>query len=306
MINKYQLLKNDDDLESNFELSNQIELICTDEKKTQDCCSICLEANNNTSIELECGCRNKFHSNCIKELKKHNIKKCPLCQKNINNENDNEISDFFVGILVSICLLIIFAYVVTFFSIFFINPIKYIIAPSETKYCDNIYYQCEYYPVKAVLINNTINENFYDFNIKYQLSSSYKYYNYKTNQSETCTNLESHEFITYPEADKVSKKSIGIEKNIFVPFDKKKSCKLHYKFYNPRKFILNALTLLNFIWLLPLGVSFFLIKIYIEDDENLQNINNIYMKRLIKINYIIIMSIHALLQFSYTYYYFFK
>ena len=90
----YKLLNQSDDLEGNYDTSNQIELVnkiqSNDNKINSDNCSICLELNNNTSIELKCGCGNKFHLECIDELEKHNIKKCPLCKKNIEYNKYNK------------------------------------------------------------------------------------------------------------------------------------------------------------------------------------------------------------------------
>lgn len=322
MKNNYKLLSQDDDLENNLDTSNQIELInyelincekVNNTNENKDYCSICLEMNNNTSIELKCKCGNKFHSNCVKNLKKHNIKICPLCKKNIydtaNYNTDNNYNDLINGIEVFIKIIFFLFVGIYFFSfmiIFIINPVKYIIFPSELKYCDNIYYKCEYYHTRAILKNNTINELYRDFNIKYQLLSSYEYFDYKTKKNTTCVNLESHEFIGLQEALKISQKSIGTEKDIFVPFNNNtnKSCKLSYKFYDSIKFILNALTLLNFIWLIPIGISFSIMKNYIEPDEYIQNINK-YLKKLIIILNFLVMSIHFILQYAYVYYIFF-
>jgi hypothetical protein len=308
MKNKYKLLNQDDDLENNLETSNQIELVNINSENiqtNQDICSICLEQNGNTSIELKCKCGNKFHSNCVKELQKHNIKKCPLCKKNISGENIVENINYIHGCFTTILFLFACVYMIIIIQTYIINPFNYIFAPSELKYCDNLYNKCEYYPVKAFLFNNTINEQFNNFDIKYELVSSYKYIDYDTKQNKTCINLESHEFVTYIEVLKVSKKSIGIEKNIYVPFDNnKKQCKLSYKFYNPVKFILNVITLLNFIWIIPMVISFTMIITFVELDENIQNVNK-YIKGLIIILHFIVMTIHFILQFIYAYYYFF-
>jgi hypothetical protein len=305
--NKYELLKNidNDDLESNLETTNQIELIDTDKKnlnQNEDCCSICLEQNNITSIELDCGCKNKFHLGCIDELKKHKITKCPLCKKNINRNNNHDIPN---NIFFLIYLLIVSIYMISFVSTTIINPVLYIFIPSELKYCDNKYYKCEYYSTKALLSNNTINENLNNFDIKYELLSSYEYLDYKNNQTKTCFNLESHEFITYQEVIKVSKKTIGIEKDIFVPFDNKKSCKLNYKFYNPKKFVLNVLTIINLILMISLLIPITFVNIYIMEYGYIQNLNK-YLYGLITIIFFIMILIHFLIQFSYCYYYFSK
>ena len=147
--------------------------------------------------------------------------------------------NLFFGFLI---IILISIYVPVFYSIILYHPLSFVLFPSELKYCDNKYMRCKYYQVKAILFNNTINEKFNNFNIKYELESSYRYIDGFENK--TCVNLESHEFLTYQEVLTVSKKSIGIEKNIYIPFNNKNNCKLHYKFYNPKKFILNVLVII--------------------------------------------------------------
>jgi hypothetical protein len=317
---KYNLLNQDDCIINQIELGNniltkkvsiqnnckinQIELensILINKDSIQDNCSICLDVNDNSSIKLECNCGNKFHSKCIKKLKEMNFENCPLCKKKIFNFNKK----IFTQILEIIFFIFFLLYLNTFgigvISTTIINPIFYILTPSELKYCDNNYKKCEYYPIKAILSNNTINEKYNNFNIKYELLSSYKYIDYNTKQNKTCINLESHEFITYHEALIISKKNIGIEKNIFVPFDEKKNCKLYYKFYNKIKFILNQITFLNLILIIPTLLSFGILASYMED---IRNNNNISLKKKIFIVWSIIeVIIFFIIQFTYAFYY---
>lgn len=307
MKNNYKLLQNSDpDLENYQDNPNQIELTIKDNVNTntnfqQDICSICLEQNNSSSITLECGCNNKFHSKCIDEIYKHNILKCPLCSQKISNKDYLYKQDIF-GCINLLILIIKFCigllYFISFFSTFVLKPMSFILYPSELKYCDNHYKKCEYYEVKAIISNNTIIEKYNNFDIKYELLSSYEYNNDFEQKYKTCINLESHVFTSYSEALKVSKKSIGTEKNIYVPYGDKNNCKLTYKFYNYKKFILNVLTFLNFIWCLPMLISIGIIK---YSNDYYFNIN-IYARMLMGILHIIFMLIHLIIQFTFGYY----
>lgn len=310
MKNNYKLLNQDDDLENNLEnnlendlsCQNHIELSIKKSNNNKDDCSICLEPNDSTSVELECGCGNKFHINCAKILKKNKIKKCPICQKKINdfNERFNYHRESITKFIMFSFILLIIPYGISCFYTFVINPICYILIPTELTYCDNIYYKCEYYPARVILFNNTINEKFNDFEIEYELLSSYEYIDKKTKQNKTCINLESHKFTTYQKALEVSKKSIGMKKDIFIPLDNDKPCKLHYKFYNPKKFILNILTLLNFIWLIPISIFVVIIN-YCRANENSQNINK-FLKILFAVLFHLVIFIHFVLELTYYYY----
>ena len=303
MINNYELVKTydnklvkiyDNDLENNLDTKSNLD---TKNNIDQDNCSICLEKNNNTSIKLECGCNNKYHIKCINELKKHKFKKCPLCLKKISTNEVNEENDnIFIVFLKFILFILGCIYIINWFSISIIHPLSYIFNPSELKYCDNLYKKCEYYPVKAILFNNTINEKFNNFDIKYELKSSYEYYNGFENN--ICVDLELHEFKTYQEVLILSKKSIGIEKYIYVRFDEKNNCKLHYKFYNPIKFILNVLVLLNIIWYIPLMIINITINNFVID-----NVNK-YLKILLLTLRFIVMIIYFIIQFTYAYYWY--
>jgi hypothetical protein len=207
-------------------------------------CSICLEEHNNTSLKLECGCNNKFHLECINEMKKNNLKKCPLCKKNIFNNMSNNNNTFLnelinginepyksivVIILTTIGIIYFCAYI---YSIFY--PIRLIFVPSTFNYCDNIYKKCEYYPTLGILTNNTIVEKIIDFDVKYELYSSYSY-SYK-NFNKTCLNLESHEYNSFEEINIIYKESIGMKKTIYIPYDDKKECKLYYHWFNENIF----------------------------------------------------------------------
>ena len=184
---------NDIDIEMGY-----IQLTQDDDITITTVCVICLEYNNDTSIQLECGCNNYYHLDCIHELKKHQIQKCPLCNKIISSTLTTStttvrsescatrVKMFFIAFILTIQSII---YLSMFSIIFFIQPIKLLTMPSNLKYCDNYYIKCEYYQVNAILFNNTINTNIYNFDINYELVSSYKYND--TNKTYICFNLDS-------------------------------------------------------------------------------------------------------------------
>ena len=96
-----------------------IELISNENEEEYDNCCICLEKNDENSIQLTCNCGNKFHVNCINKMKKYEINTCPICCKNITiNTNTTTICDFLYGctIFIYICILgilgIIFCFII--------------------------------------------------------------------------------------------------------------------------------------------------------------------------------------------------
>jgi hypothetical protein len=299
MINDYEILKtNNGDLENNLDTldSKNNELVNKETNFDQNICAICLEKNNIMSINLDCGCNNKLHQQCIKNLKKHNFKKCPICSKKIStsgeiNETYGEICRVLIGLLYCNFIGISF---ISFILISVIHPITWIVKPSELNYCDNQYRTCEYYQVKASLFNNTINEKINNFDIEYELESSYKYIDGLENK--TCMSLEIHKFQSYYEVLTISKNSIGIEKIIYVPFDTKKKCKLHYKYYNPIKFILNVLVLIHIILYLPIIITSYLLNTL---RNRYLNLLSFILNKIVFIIYFIIELIYILLLLLY-------
>ena len=90
---------------------------------SDDICCICLEKNNETSKKLKCNCYNKFHLNCINNLKKYKFTKCPLCNKIINENNNNNINqyiDLFYKFLLFLAFLSFLLYTFFVFIIIFI------------------------------------------------------------------------------------------------------------------------------------------------------------------------------------------
>ena len=308
IVNDYTPLNTfESDIETNNK-SNQIELVDVDNnnnnKKNEDICSICLENNDNSSLELKCKCGNKFHKKCIDDLNRFNIKKCPLCNKKLYNRiseevvlTDNPCLRFLFVILVSIYFLIYFTNV-------FVFPLRFLFYPSELKYCDNIYKKCEYYLTDGILVNNTINEKFFDFDVKYELVSSYQYK--LGSVKKTCVNLESHDFVSLSNALEVSTRSIGLEKQIFISYDNdREDCKTNYKWYNPLKFKVNALSIINGIsFVLSFIVSVIRYEIMYESIyyhfSNLVKIPAIIIGYLI---YTIVISINLLSSLLFVYYY---
>ena len=63
-------------------------------KGNEDKCSICLEKLS-VSLPEVTKCKHPFHAVCLRELKKHRVKNCPMCRSNLGNiypddESDNE------------------------------------------------------------------------------------------------------------------------------------------------------------------------------------------------------------------------
>lgn len=321
MINNYKILESDENNIDDIELCNidtfqENELTNTNQNSYRENCSICLEKNDNTSVKLNCGCKNKFHSKCIEQLNNHNhLNKCPVCRKQIKNkikENDvrykifYECKQIFLILLFAIFIMI---YMSTLLLSLIIEPIMLIDDSIKgLNYCDNYYKKCDYYQAKGILINNTIIQKIeiHNFDLNYELLSSYQYFDTNNNQTFICKNVESHKFITYDEAKIISKKTIGLEKNIFVPFVNNgkniniDNCKLNYILYDPYNLKLNISVILNLIWIVP--TIFILYVLYILEHDDRQNINK-YLKFTIKLFGILIIIIHIILQLLYLYYF---
>lgn len=275
----YELLPMDEiDIEKgNMDKSYQavVEISSTSSTSSPEICSICLDTNNEHSMKLNCGCKSKFHKSCIRDLKIHNITQCPLCKRNaftttstsrsISRSTSRSTSD--MDIEDSPIFIVILTLVVTFFAFTWIASIIIttitIFNPSEFKYCDDYYKKCDYYQTTGILINNTIKEKINSaFDIKYELHSSYQYTELKPMEqnkpmeqiemiliNKTCLNLEFHEYDSSEEANKVSKKSIGLMKQFYIPYDTTidTNCRLNYKWYSPKNFTLNVTSLFNVV-----------------------------------------------------------
>jgi hypothetical protein len=189
-------------------------------------CCICLENNDLTSIQLNCRCKAIMHKKCIEEMRKNNIKKCPLCSDTVEAKKLSKSIIYILSKLVLTLFMVImlFTYLV---NILYILP-SVIFFPSIFKYCDNIYNKCEYYKVNGILINNTISIEVKNFIPEYNLISTYKY-----NKNETCINMDYHKYTSYKQIQIVKEKTININKDIFVSYLDKSKCVDNYKYYNP-------------------------------------------------------------------------
>jgi hypothetical protein len=268
-------------------------------KKEDNLCCICLEFNNSQSRILNCGCSNRFHQECIKQLKKKKINNCPLCRKEIKSYKTVNYKNLcYSFIILSIIIFLITPWILIFLTTTIVNPMIFILFPSELKYCDNYYLKCEYLPIKGILINNTINAiNTFDiiskikkenYNTNYEIVSLYKYIEHENNKSETCINFSTNKFKNYKVAIDYYKNSIGKEINIYISKTNKKYCKLNYKFYNKKKFTLNMISLSSQINLLVL-----LLMIFIFDKNiNVYNKFTLFILPIPIITYILIQVIY--------------
>jgi hypothetical protein len=246
-----ELLNTDEIL---LEMTNLLE-----ENNQNNICTICLDPNDDTSIKLDCGCNNKFHLKCVKLMETSDIKKCPLCNKKIfknNTRNNNCININCINVTCECLLFLLYVLLLFFYMITIVatltNGIRVLFGNNHNvNPCDNYYKKCDYYPTIGILTNNTINQKYYDFKIKYELSSSYSY---GLNYEKSCINLESHEYDSLEETLKISKMSIGTKKKIYIPYNDKMNCSLENIGYEPNILKLNMISSLNFIllWIIPL------------------------------------------------------
>lgn len=222
-------------------LNDQInEVDMTNNINISDCC-ICLNPNDTTSIQLDCGCNNKFHFNCVKEIKKNNTSKCPICRKNIladvkNNDVLLCVNCVIRFILVLFILILLFTTYIGFIFIF-----RLIVHPSEFKYCDNHIKPCDYHKTVGTLYSNKIITKYDNFMVHYKLESSYNYNIGKLNYN--CTNTQYKTYSSYDEIVVVSEKSLNSKNEIYYNIKNKNICKSKYKWYNPSYFNLNVLSI---------------------------------------------------------------
>ena len=236
-----------------------IEAQNTLEDKSTTCC-ICLENNNETSVEFKCRCRIKIHSACLKEMKKNRITKCPICYDSINKSQESIMGN--LRLIFILCLILLFTGdgIVNFY---YILP-SVIFYPSVFNYCDNIYRKCEYYKVHGKLINNTITVNVKNFIPKYNLMSTYEY-----EENEKCINIDYHKYTSFEDIQIVKEKTINTEKNIFVSYLDKSKCKDNYEYYNPLMLYTKFFGVIN---LISMGVSELFIKYHDYSIENNYNV----------------------------------
>jgi len=248
-MNVYKIIKTDEDYVSDTD-EQKIELTDLCENGTVNDCAICLEKNDLESIQLNCGCKNKFHSKCIESLNKSKINKCPICRKNINSKSYENYSNE-CGFM---CKNLIGIFIIIHAISLFLNLgllILMILHPSELKYCDNNYIKCEYLPIQGELYLNKINKKYNDFVVEYELTSSY---NYTINsQIYRCEDIEIHKYNSYEEAFEVSRESIGVTKQIYYNRNTMEKCLLEYRWYNLDNFHFISLGLII------LGLNLFLI-----------------------------------------------
>lgn len=291
--NRYRLLSTqDNDIESKqIELTDQSNNFENYSTHTQSC-SICLEELDNSCLKLDCGCKNKFHAKCIDEIKKNKINKCPLCKNKIFKDNNNSVENNKLKLLEFVILVFFSIYLYTIIYCI-ISSMSLIMYPSELKYCDNHYKKCEYYQTSGILINNTIVEEFTNFDITYKLSSSFEYKLIHENTTKICNELETHYYDTYDSIVKISQKSIGMEKQIFVPYDTKKECRLTYKFYNPKRFIDNLFVVIFVCGIIMLTPSVFVLT-YLSENPNSVNTN---IKKILKFMSLFVLCIGHFIEF---------
>ena len=137
----YELISSEDN-ETKNNKSNEIELSNINDCERgeyNDDCSVCLKINDETSQELSCGCKKKFHIKCINKLKRHNTEKCPLCKSSVRLSNDtpNTPCDCCFGFFMVGIILIFFA---SLFSLIYgVGSIMtYYNNDSPFNFCDNI------------------------------------------------------------------------------------------------------------------------------------------------------------------------
>ena len=260
MKNNYKLLNSsDDDVENNIDSnsikSNQIEMVEI----------IPTTESNNSS-------KNNSNEN----------------NSNENNSIKNDLINHIIPCILSMmCIIMMFG---IFISVIVILDV--IFKPSNLNYCDNNYKKCEYYQTDGLLVNNSLIEKYYNFNIEYVLVSSYEYipyshnYNHRNNFSYEyiCKNMEIHKFDSFDEAYKVSDKSLGTVKKIFVPYDNKiTKCLTTFHFYNPRRFKLNIFAFVNIFILTFGGIWLMAFYDFIKKSNNLTESNQCVKKILAKI-----------------------
>lgn len=214
-------------------------------------------------------------------------------------------------LLIFLLSLFVAIYIILIMSICCFTLI-YVLCPSYLNYCDDNYKKCDFYQTNSILINNTIIESYDNYNIKYKMLSSYKYFNGFENK--TCVNLEIHNYETYYNAKKVSELTIGTTKDIFVPILlNDNSCKLNYQWKNNELYYISIFVRLNFIFkLIPLILiimnyhTFITKKCVIINFPIINNVKFIEKNKYIKIYHIIcfllIPGIHLILKLNYKWY----
>ncbi len=228
----------DTDIENN---SNQIELVesveLTETNKENNLNN--MEKKNNPSFE---------ENNIFSKI-----------NQTITYLSDNKCVKFIFG------LFTLFYFTVMVFCVY-IYPLSFFAKPSILRYCDDIYYKCEYYPTVGILVNNTIDKNFIDWNIKYKLYSSYQY-NIGLD-TKTCKDSKPHEFESFENALEVSIRSIGMSEQIFISYNDEKDCMLDYRWYDPLSFKLNVFSIIFAISFVSVSVILLVEKIIVKDNFN--------------------------------------
>lgn len=246
-------------------------------------CVICLLPNDSTSKQLHCKCKNLYHHECIIKIIKSKTKNCPLCRESIQSiesiesieSNEFEKIDVYLVIHQILIFLVSILYIISFFTTAYsiIQIMNIVFNSSELKYCDNIYKKCEYHSITGQLYKNNIEIKYQNFNVEYELSSSYFYI--LNNKNYTCNNLILHKYATYDESHTVSLKSIGTSTEIY--YNDKNHCLTEYKWFNPKIFKTQLFSL--FVVLLYfIGVIMYYIFNYLENIINFNYIvKNIYL-----------------------------
>lgn len=274
MTDNYQSLKmyENNDLENNLSVSTENIIVETfnpmlhNDNSTQPSCPpYPLEAYQLKTypleiypLPLEITQPNTTQPNTIQQ---NTIQPNTIKTNTTHNTKLNNIKKYFEKLCFALFVCLIILYIVCIIMNVCYLLVILIKKPTKMNYCHNKHKMCDYYSTEAILYNNTINEIFYDFEVKYKLESSYKYI--IGNVNKTCDNLESYDFDSYDDALMFSKNSTGTIKNIYVPFDDTKKCKLSYMVYNPYFYTLQKITIYNCTWLIPL-IIFAYIKHYID------------------------------------------
>ncbi len=265
-------------------MMNEYELVNSNEDQDHDICSICLENNDNTSIKLNCNCKYKYHRNCVKLMITHKKITCPICKKKIVETDNFDKVPFCVKLFATVFSVI---FIFSFYSNCIVFPFS---LPKVLNYCDNNYKLCDYYKTTGLIINNTINENINNFNIKLSLINTYLY-----DDNRICTAYDNNIFTSYYDIEMLAKKTIGKTNDIFVSYNNSEYCLNQYKWYNPYLFELYTIKLLNlisFIILLP-SVGIFNLS---------QTSNNFLIKFIVHLQFTIVMFIILILSIIYFYY----